>query len=301
MFKKSVLVLMILSLSGCGLAPGMRMQSPSDADYYTQSKLRIEPTFVVITGDLIASMEVTQKDNYYYVAPEDVLTITVWNHPEFTSQAGNGIDEFMSQQTSGLQGGGGTGGNTLPGGGSLAQQGTMAGTGYLVNPDGNIFFPLLGERYVAGKTPEQIRHQFTALLSKYVRNPQVDVRVSVFRSHKVYVMGEVNHAGLQNITDIPITITDALSLAGGMNEDTADPSQIYVIRGHGNILKPTVYWLNAQSPDALLLGERFKLENNDIIFVSTATVSRWNRAISQIMPTIQTIFYTQASIQNAHT
>ena len=167
-----------------------------------------------------------------------------------------------------------------------------------MNDEGNIYFPLVGYVTVQNKTADQIRTQMIAVLSKYIRNPVVDVRISAYRSHRIYVMGEVKTTGLINISDIPLNITDAINLAGGFNQDTANTSQIYVIRG--NMAKPTVYWLNAGSADALLLGEKFHLESNDIVFVSTANVARWNRAINQIMPTIQTIFYTQASIESNH-
>ncbi len=298
MFKKLILVLLMSVLGGCGLAPGMRMESPPDAKYYEQSKLKIVPHFVVITAELIRSMPSTTKDNYYYVAPEDVISIMIWNHPEFGYSAEGAAAPAAMSTSSGDSNT--TASPLLPSVGTLSAVGSNAGSNYLINPDGDIFFPLLGNVSVAGKTTDQIRLQIAGLLAKYIHNPQVDVRVTTFRSHKVYVMGEVNKPGLQNITDIPISITDAITLAGGMNVDTADPSEIYVIRSNGNILQPTVYWLNAQSPNAMLVGEKFRLENNDIIFISTATVSRWNRAISQIMPTIQTVFYTQASVQNLH-
>ena len=295
MFKKVSVLILSLFVSACGLAPGMKMDTPPTSSYYEQSKLKLEPRFVLITPELMASMPALKKDEYYYVAPEDVLSIMVWNHPEFGNNGTN--SSAASQSVSGASGQSNILTDSV---GALTQMGTNAGSNYLINPDGDIFFPLIGHVHVGGETVDQVRVQITSLLSRYVHNPQVDVRVATFRSHKIYVMGEVKQAGLQNITDIPISITDAITLAGGLNVDTADPGQIYVIRNTGNMLKPTVYWLNAQSPNAMLLGERFRLESNDIIFVSTADVSRWNRAISQIMPTIQTVFYTQASIAAFH-
>src|SRR5581483_11949609 len=118
--------------------------------------------------------------------------------------------------------------------------------------------------------------------------PQLDVRVTSFRSQKVYVMGEVRKPGLQPITDAPLSITDAINLAGGFDQNSADTSNIFIIRG--DYARPDVYWLNAKSPYALLLAEHFYLLPHDVVFVSATGWSRWNRAISLVLPSIQTVW-----------
>ncbi len=95
-------------------------------------------------------------------------------------------------------------------------------------------------------TAEQIRSRLAQKLTRYVRNPQVQVRVTSFRSQKIYVMGEVTKPGVQPITDVPLSITDAISLAGGVDQQTSDPGHIYVIRG--SVYHPIVYWLDCQIP-----------------------------------------------------
>jgi polysaccharide export outer membrane protein len=277
MFKKSLVVLSILTLSGCGIAPGMKMESPSETLNYQANQLKITPNFILISNELVASMAKDRPLYQYKVGPEDVLNIVVWQHPELAYPT----TQMVTQQ--------GLNTDLTP---------TINPTGFLVSADGGVYFPLIGSVNVAGRTVSDIRLDIAQKLSKYVRNPQVDVRVSSYRSNKVYVMGEINKPGVQPITDIPLTIADALNLTGGLNQDSADPSHIYVIRG--NILHPTVYWLNAKSPEAMLLAEHFYLENHDIVFVSTADVARWNRAVSQIMPTIQSIWYTQSTIKQAN-
>jgi polysaccharide export outer membrane protein len=42
------------------------------------------------------------------------------------------------------------------------------------------------------------------------------------------------------------------------------------------------------------MGERFQLKQNDIVVVSTAVVTRWNRFLNQLLPTLQTVWYTKA-------
>jgi polysaccharide export outer membrane protein len=58
---------------------------------------------------------------------------------------------------------------------------------------------------------------------------------------------------------------------------------MFVFRG--GLGKPEIFILNARSPDALLLADRFPLQPHDVIFVDRAEGIRWNQIISQIQPT----------------
>jgi protein involved in polysaccharide export with SLBB domain len=98
-----------------------------------------------------------------------------------------------------------------------------------VRPGGYITFPLVGSIRASGRTPEQLREQITSQLSTYVRNPQVTVIVRTYNSRKVSVLGEVKAPGLHRISS-NINVLEALSRAGGMNED-ADLRGTLVLRG----------------------------------------------------------------------
>jgi len=275
MLRVIILLLLIVGLNGCFIAPGMKMRSgpmPSAPSH------DIKPKFIPITVSLVRQLNQSsissQDDAYYYhVGAHDVLSIFVWGHPELNGPTGMTASE--------------QGANAGP---------SLAPVGYLVSSDGTIFFPMVGTIHVAGKTTEQNRMQLTSSLKKYIRSPQLEVRVTGFRSKKIYVMGEVYRPGLQPVTDSPMSITDAINLAGGLDQKSADPSHIFIIRG--DYAQPDVYWLDAQSPDVLLLGENFRLKSNDVIFVSTAEVARWNRAIDQILPTVQAVWFTNSLINS---
>ena len=81
-----------------------------------------------------------------------------------------------------------------------------------------------------------------------------------------------------------MTLTEALSDSGGINQETADAARIFVFRG--GLGKPEIFHLDAKSPDALLLADRFPLQPRDVIYIDRAEGIRWNQIIEQIQPTI---------------
>lgn len=67
-------------------------------------------------------------------------------------------------------------------------------------------------------------------LSKYIRNPQVTFRIQSFRSRRAYVEGEVRTPGMQIFTDVPMTLPQAISRAGGITA-TGDRAMVQLTRG----------------------------------------------------------------------
>jgi polysaccharide export outer membrane protein len=133
----------------------------------------------------------------YKVGVGDVLDILIWDHPELTNPAG----ELRTPEESGLR----------------------------VQADGSFFYPYVGQVQASGRTPEQIRADLAAKLTAYIPDPQVQVRVASYRSQAVSVTGEVENPSRQPLTDMPLTLLDAIDAAGGLTE-AADPGAVIVRR-----------------------------------------------------------------------
>lgn len=92
-----------------------------------------------------------------------------------------------------------------------------------------MYFPYVGLINVAGETTRVIRTQLRDALSQYIPNPQLDVTVSSFHARHVYVTGEVRGPGALPLTNVPMTLLDAVNEAGGILP-TADWDHVILTR-----------------------------------------------------------------------
>jgi len=87
------------------------------------------------------------------------------------------------------------------------------------------------------------------------------------------------------------TLADALYEEGGFKTETANPAEIYVLRGSANPTEfgsLTAWHLNARNAANLVLATRFELRPDDVIFVAEQPITRWNRALQQFVPSLLT-------------
>lgn len=388
----------VMALGGCALAPGMYVGSsmkktgddsaapgtpppgwwpPFSATQISQQrasrnvdtspevkKLSGQPKLTPITASLISQQRASRNMDIspevkklfgqpkpYVIGAGDVLNIVVWDHPELT---------------------------IAPAGGLATDAGSLSpvGNGFNVNTQGLIQFPYVGTLNLAGLTEYEARDLLTQRLSRYLKDPQITLRIQSFRSGRVYLDGEVRLPGLQAVNDIPMTLPEALGRAGGftaiadrsaiaitrngtttlvnlpqltarginpstillssgdlvrvlgreeskvfvlgevlrpttqmlrdgrltLNEAlgesggvspiSGDPRQIFVIRA-ATAAQPEIYHLDASSPTAYALAEGFELQARDVVYVDPVAIVRWNRVISLILPSTQTIGATR--------
>nr|WP_272680160.1 polysaccharide export protein [Providencia sp. PROV032] len=363
--RLSITSFILVTLTGCTVTPGAYMSTSGKnvvdtgdrditklVDIYPISPKLLDDMYTAPTIAKPNSQLEKQLTNYEYrVGAGDVLTITVWDHPELTIPAGS----YRSAQDS----------------------------GNWVHSDGTIYYPYIGKVKVIGKTVTEIRTLISNRLATYIESPQVDVSIAAFRSQKMYVSGEVAKPGTLPITNVPLTIleafnnaggltekadwdnvvltrngkeikvslqdlvqygdltqnylmlpgdvlyvprndsqkvfvmgevgqpttltidragmsiTEALSKASGIDQNTANATGVFVIRPIKNqpaedkeleALLPkkmaAVYQLDLSDATSLVMGTEFKLQPYDLVYVTAAPVVRWNRLITQLLPTI---------------
>ncbi|MBA4695769.1 MAG: polysaccharide biosynthesis/export family protein [Legionella sp.] len=199
----------------------------------------------------------------YQVGAYDNLNIIVWGHPDMSTLPTSPAAQLSS---------------------ALVKPG-VANPAINVDAHGDIFYPYVGTLHVAGLTVNQVQRSITQRLSSYIRDPQVTVQIVEYRNRNIYVLGEVKLPGSQPLTDKPLTLMGAITKAGDINPEQADPKHIYLIRGSYEC--PYIFWLNAMSPQALLLATHLTLQENDIVYVSAAVMTEWGRFLNQVFPSMQ--------------
>ena len=148
--------------------------------------------------------------------------------------------------------------------------------GYLVDTNGNIDFPILGEIHVEGLT----RMQLTELIKNkliegdLIKDPIVTVQ---FLNFKISVMGEVGRPGSFTISGDRITLLEALSMAGD-STIYGRRDRVGVIRENNG--KRTILFHDLRSAD-IFNSPCYYLQQNDIVYVEPNKAKSGQSSINQ--------------------
>ena len=134
--------------------------------------------------------------------------------------------------------------------------------GELVNPEGEINYPVIGKVKVAGLTVFEAQTKLIELAKVFLESPKVSVRIVNFR---ITVLGEVKREGQVTTVNNRVSIVEVIALAGGLG-DLADRSKIKLIR-ESETGEVTVQYLNVLDED-LVKSPFYYAQQNDIIIVS---------------------------------
>lgn len=145
---------------------------------------------------------------------------------------------------------------------------------YIVNADGKISFPVLGDIQVAGLTTTQIKENLTKLIAADVEDPSVRVELVNFR---INVLGEVKAPGAIKATSERYSILDALADAGDLTE-YGERSNILLIREENG--KITYHRLNLNDT-SVLTSPYFYLKQNDAIYIEPNSIRKANSKYNQ--------------------
>ncbi len=168
--------------------------------------------------------------------------------------------------------------NTTP------ENGFQQGPGYLVNKDGNIQFPVLGDIKAQGLTGNQLREEIvkTLLDRKLLIDPIVTVR---FLNFKVTVLGEVGRPTVIDVPNERISLLEALGLAGDITI-YGKRDNVMVIREENS--KKIIKRINLNTSE-LFKSPYYYLKANDIVYVEAnqAKIASSSRS-AQLLPIILT-------------
>lgn len=178
------------------------------------------------------------------IQPEDLLSITVTSYNLEASKPFNGTDD-MRVLAQAMQG-----------------QGNVVEmlTGYFVDTEGFIDFPVLGRVNVNKKTIGEVKDIIGTELKNYLKDPVVNIRLL---NLKVSVLGEVKLPGTIRLTNKRITVLEAIGMAGDLTP-YSNRTNVLVIREKGG--KRTVKRLNLQSKSCFS-SPYYYLQQNDVVYV----------------------------------
>lgn len=245
-------VLPAMTLSACAIVPGHTL-SPSSGDSQDgplpYRVVDVQPATLVQMRQAeqrrledernpkLRSLRELQLEGYEYrIGPGDIVNVVVWEHPELTNP-----------------------GNELR---------TDEAAGRLVDSDGTMFFPYVGNFRIEGMRISDAREHIAENLTRVIRDPQVDVRVLSHRSKRVYVTGAVVQPGLVNLDDIPRGILDAINERGGLEESASQRTAI--ISRDGESHRVNLHALNAYGMPEYNIA----LEPGDVVHVPDSSGER---------------------------
>ena len=167
---------------------------------------------------------------------------------------------------------------------SVMRHPEFSGT-YPVNQEGKIQYKFVGDMEVNGLTKAELEQRIRDVLSTYVKNPEVNVTVTEYRSKYFYVLGEVGTPGKYYMRSETMSVREAVFEAGLPTVSAAmrkcrliSPS----FRGDGKVRSVDLY--------AILYGGNLKKNINmhpgDVLYVPSTVMAKLIRVINPVTTTV---------------
>lgn len=145
--------------------------------------------------------------------------------------------------------------------------GNPAPYGYLIDANGMVNMPFLGEIKLAGLNRMEATALIQQKLTEYLKNPVVQIQIL---NYKVTVLGDVKSPGTYKIPNERITLLEAIGLAGDLKM-SGQRKNVLVIRDENG--KKTEYRVDLTSKD-LFSSPVYYLTQNDVVYVEPNATSR---------------------------
>jgi polysaccharide export outer membrane protein len=212
-FQLAILLACGIATTGCAVTSGLQTYDlPSEGMY--QTDLGTSVNVIKLTQDSIVAVQPAvhniQQDyahlfntaqRQYNLSSGDILSIYLWAYPEITPPTS-----------------------------SVSSEKSAESNGYQIDSQGYIQFPIIGRYKAAGKSLTQVNRELHSQLSRYLKTPDVIVRVLSYQGQRYSVQGNVMRGGQFYLSDQPVSVYTALGMAGGVNAQQGDNASITLVR-----------------------------------------------------------------------
>lgn len=150
----------------------------------------------------------------------------------------------------------------------------------IVQPDGFVSLREVGDMHVSGLTLPEVQKRIEAKYATILKQPVISVIPRDLEKSFFIAMGEVARPGKYELRG-PITVTEALAIAGGLAPDRAKHSEVVLFRREGNTLGPGEVVDVKKMLKKRDLREDVYLKPGDLLYVPQNT---WSK-VHQLIPT----------------
>ena len=212
LFVTIALTFMIGLTTGCAsintglqageLPPSGVFQADNGIQFNVQplSLATLPPKQMGVTDRNVANLIKTSNRVEYRISQGDILGITLIGYPDIapaTTSANSGANPYAS--------------------------------GFPVDQQGFIQFPLIGRIKASGMSVPQFTANLRGQLQRYLKYSDPQVKIVDYRGNKFFIDGEVKQPGEFSIADVPVSLYSAISMAGGATP-TGDSDSIVLNR-----------------------------------------------------------------------
>ena len=202
-----------IATTGCAVTSGLQTYDlPTEGVFQTNlgttvnvikitqdSMMAVQPAVQNIQQDYAHLFSTPHRN--YSLSSGDILSIYLWAYPEITPSSPNAGSEDSARSI-----------------------------GYQIDSQGYIQFPIIGRYKAAGKSLTQVNRELRNQLSRYLKTPDVVVRVLSYQGQRYSVQGNVMKGGQFYLSDQPVSVYTALGMAGGVNAQQGDNTSITLVR-----------------------------------------------------------------------
>lgn len=149
--------------------------------------------------------------------------------------------------------------------------------GFTVGIDGYVQLPFVGNVKMEGLTLDEAKEVLMESLTQYLRIPDLSLLITSYGPRKVYVMGEVAHPGLVNLSIDNMNAYAALASAGGWTS-RGRSTRTQIIR----VIDGTMYYRRLDMKQYIKkhdLTQNVMVEDGDIIYVPSSNGFKFNEDI----------------------